>query len=172
MTQAMTSGKKRAAAGGQEGINGHTYKGGQFLPNTAAEPGRWKLSGKWITAGKELVAPREWEFAPTPFSRSIYMAAGLGVYCEDDCSGRLRFRAGINDHSGEQVTPDTPVRPGIRGVLCKNSYTMGELMSAWNQGLRWVEVFPEAETITTQDASELAKAIDKFKSIIAHNRRA
>lgn len=165
-------GKSRAVAGGQEGINGYTYKGGQFLPNTMAEPGRWKLDGKWVTAGKEQVAPGEWEFAPTPFSRSIYMASGLSVYGEDAGGGALRLRQGLRDSTGEPVTLDSEVRPGVRGVLSKTAFTMREMLNAYNQGLRWVEVEPDAETITTQDAEELAKAIAKFKAIAARNATA
>lgn len=162
-------GKSRAVAGGQDGINGYTYKGGQFLPNTMAEPGKWKLDGKWVTGEKEQVAPSEWEFAPTPFSRSIYMASGLSVYGEDGGGGKLRLRSGLNDNAGAPITSASEVRPGVRGVLSKTAFTLGEMLNAYNQGLRWVEVEPDAETITTQDAAELAKAIERFKAIATRN---
>lgn len=164
---ATADGTTRAVAGGQEGMNGYQYKGGQFLPNTMAEPGKWKIGGKWVTGGKEQVAPGEWEFSPTPFSRSIYMASGLSVYGEDAGGGQLRLRAGLRDNSGSPVTLESDVTPGVRGVLSKTKFTLGEMLSAYNQGLRWVEVEPNAETITTQDAGELAKAVAKFKAIAA-----
>ena len=63
----------RAKAGGQlADSNGYFYKGGQFLPNTNAEPGKWKIDKKWVKSGNELVEPGVRANGPTPFSRSIY----------------------------------------------------------------------------------------------------
>ena len=138
----------RAAAGGQVGVNGYFYKGGQFLPTTMAEPGKWKLDGKWVTSGREEVAPREWGHAPTPFSRSIYAMINAWTDLKD---GNLSVRDGIRDYQGNPVTPDTEIRPGVRGVQGQQALTLQELIDAWNAGQRWFDVQPNAKTITTQE---------------------
>ena len=72
----------RAVAGGEEGINGFLYKGGQFLPQTQAPPGTWRIKvkgrGRNIANGAELVAPGERQGRPTPFSRSVMQMMGAG----------------------------------------------------------------------------------------------
>jgi hypothetical protein len=137
-----------AKAGGEiAAANGYFYKGGQFLPSTAAEPGRWKVEGKWIKSGKAEIGPREYAHQPTPFSRSIYeLIAGVS---ERDHSGQLQLRRGITDALGASVTPDALVRPGVKGVLGKESLTLQEFIDAYNAGLRWFDVKPLGETVTT-----------------------
>ncbi len=138
----------RADSGGQVGMNGYFYKGGQFLPNTMAEPGKWKLDGKWVTGGREETAPNQFGYTPTPFSRSIYsMVRGWSIMQ----NGKLALRDGIRENDGStQVTLNTEIRPGVRGVVGKESLTVAELIDAWNSGQRWFDVRPDAETITTQ----------------------
>lgn len=138
----------RANSGGQVGVNGYFYKGGQFLPSTMAEPGKWKLGGKWVTGGREETAPYQFDYAPTPFSRSIYSMVRGWLIMQD---GKLALRDGIRENDGSTpVTLNTEVRPGVRGVLGKESLTVAELIDAWNSGQRWFDVKPDAETITTQ----------------------
>ena len=145
-------GKSRAAVGGQDGINGYFYKGGQFLPSTMAEPGKWKIKGKWVSAGKAEVAPGEWAHQPTPFSRSIFSL--VGGWATKDGAGRIRLfegagGKGIRDSQWTPITLDTEIRPGVKGVLGKQSLTVRELIDAYNAGQRWFDVQPDAETVTT-----------------------
>lgn len=138
-------GKKQAVAGGQVGINGYDYKGGQFLPSTMVEPGKWKVGKKWITSGRELVAPGEFAIQPTPFTRSLFVIAGVG-YMTVIKDGKLALNTGVN-YGGDPITKDTRIRPGVKGVLGKEDLTLGEIIDAWNKGMRWFDVQPDAETI-------------------------
>lgn len=154
----IADGKSRAISGGQVGINGYEYKGGQFLPSTMAAPGKWKVKGKWVNSGKEQTAPGEWSYQPTPFSRSIYSMIGSWLSIKD---GKAQLFAGANgqgirDNSGNPITPLTEIRPGVKGVLGKQDLTLGELIDAYNNGQRWFDVQPDAETITTRSADAVA----------------
>lgn len=137
----------RAAAGGEIAkANGYFYKGGQFLPSTDAEPGKWKIGKKWVTTGKELIGPREFGVQPTPFSRSIFgMIRNLTLWDEDK---KLRFREGIKDYQGKPITENDTFRPGVKGVLGKEEISYKAMIEAYNNGQRWFDVDPEASTIT------------------------
>jgi len=133
----------RAKAGGEVAAsNGYFYKGGQFLPTTEAEPGKWKIGKKTVTTGKELIAPGELAVQPTPFSRSIYQAA-LRDVTEPTPQG-LVFRPGIKDYRGNEITPETGIRIGVKGVLGKEELSIKELIDAYNSGQRWYDVDPDA----------------------------
>lgn len=47
----------RAPVGGTIGVNGQFYRGGQFLPNKQAVPGRWKKGRKWVSSTQE----KDWD---------------------------------------------------------------------------------------------------------------
>ena len=128
--------------------NGYFYKGGQFLPSTSAEPGKWKVEGKWVKTGRRQVGPNEYAVQPTPFSRSIYEL--ISSYLEKGNEGGLNFREGIKDALGNAVTTGSMVRPGVAGVLGKEELTVKELLDAYNTGQRWFDVKPVAETVTTK----------------------
>lgn len=146
-------GKSRALAGGQTGVNGYSYKGGQFLPSTTAEPGRWKVGKKWITSERELIEPGVMAVQPTPFSRSILASLGAYVQVVD---GTLKIRDGVN-FSGIPITRDTMTRLGVKGVQGKEEISYGELVDAYNNGQRWFDVQPEALTVTTQNVPQTAR---------------
>lgn len=147
----------RARIGGEIGVNGAYYKGGRFLPNTQAEPGKWKLGRKWIVSGRELTQPGELSWQPTPFSRSIF--ALLRSITDIDEEGTLHMRrpadgSPIRCHvTGEELTEDTLIRPGVKGVMGEQSFTIRELMDLYQSGARWIDIKPEAETITTPTCS-------------------
>jgi hypothetical protein len=139
--------RTQAKIGGEIGVNGFAYKGGQFLPSTQAEPGKWKIGKKWVKSGRALVAPGVFEMQPTPFSRSLFELAGVG-YCSIMRDGVLVLNEGVFLYDG--VTPVTgalEVRPGVRGVLGKESLTLEEIISAWNGGARWFDVQPDADVL-------------------------
>ena len=146
----QADGKSRAVAGGQDGINGYFYKGGQFLPSTTAEPGKWKVKGKWVTSGRALIAPGEYAHQPTPFSRSLFDLAGVGAWTTVSPDGRMAVRSGVRTANGIPVTGGLEFRPGVKGVLGKESLTLQEIVDAWNNGQRWFDVQPDAETVTTE----------------------
>jgi hypothetical protein len=138
----------QAKQGGEVGVNSYLYKGGQFLPSTQAEPGKWKVGKKWITTGREIVAPGKFEVQPTPFSRSLLVIAGIGHFTRI-VGGKLVINEGVRLNDGvTPVTLDMKVRPGVRGVLGKEALTLGEIIAAWNDGQRWFDVQPDEITIT------------------------
>lgn len=152
-------GKSRAIVGGQSGVNGYAYKGGQFLPSTMAEPGKWKVGKKWITSRNEEIEPGVIAAQPTPFSRSIFqMIHGL---CQSEENGQIALRDGIKDYQGEAITLDTLIRPGVKGVLGKEELSLGELVDAYNAGQRWFDVQPDALTITNQLEKDHVQRISK-----------
>jgi hypothetical protein len=144
----------RAKSGGQIGVNGYFYKGGRFLPNTTAEPGKWKLGKKWVYAGRELIGPGEFGFQPTPFSRSIWVLLGVGSRVNLNNDGSLTLRTQSNGdpvlgHNYEPVTLETRIRPGVKGVLSREDFSLGELIDLYQKGARWIDVRPDIDTITS-----------------------
>lgn len=142
--------KTQAKQGGETGVNGYFYKGGQFLPSTQAEPGKWKIGKKWVKSSREMIAPGVWESQPTPFSRSLFLLSGVGHFSIMR-DGLLVINEGVRLNDGvTPVTGSLEVRPGVRGVLGKESLTLAEIINAWNEGARWFDVQPDGETITTK----------------------
>lgn len=145
--KARQLGKARATIGGETGINGYEYKGGQFLPSTMAEPGKWKVGNRWVKSGKAEIDNNVWEHQPTPFSRSIYeVIRGQVVRGK---GGELAVNTNMADNS-----PNAEIRPGVKGVLSKESYTLQELIDQYNKGSRWIDVKPGSATITTEPPTE------------------
>jgi hypothetical protein len=139
--------RTQAKIGGEIGVNGYAYKGGQFLPSTQAEPGKWKVAGKWVKTSREMIAPGQWEVQPTPFSRAIFSIAGFGHFSRI-VDGKLVINTGVFCNDGfTPVTTDMEIRPGVRGILGKESLTLGEIIEAWNNGARWFDVQPDADVI-------------------------
>lgn len=67
----------RARKGGETGMNGEFYEGGEFLPNTDLAS-RAKGARKPFKAGKRQVAPYVWEFQPYEGARAIFtLFAGI-----------------------------------------------------------------------------------------------
>jgi hypothetical protein len=150
----LVEARSQAQTGGTIGVNGYFYKGGRFLPNTQAEPGTWKVGKKWIKSGRELIAPGEFGMQPTPFSRSLFMLLGVGHKTRLDDRGNITVNqqsdgSPILDNAYEPITVDSRIRPGVKGVLSTEDFTLGELIDLYMKGARWLDVKPDAETITT-----------------------
>lgn len=143
--------RSQAKKGGEVAeSNQYHYKGGQFLPSTAAEPGKWKIGKKWIHSGKELVEPGVYEHQPTPFSRAILGAVGHYGTHEN---GKLKLRNDVYVGEGsnrEKLSPETTTRLGIKGKLSKNEHTYGQLVNEYNKGNRWVHLEFDEPTLTTK----------------------
>jgi len=140
-------GASRAVAGGQIGINGFEYKGGQFLPSTELPPGTFRDENGNLRRGttSEEIEPFKRETAPSPTSRSIYSLINAYTSLRD---GRLGINQGaggrgIRDAAGNAVTPETKVRPGIRGLASDVEFTLQELVDLYNAGARWIELDPQ-----------------------------
>jgi hypothetical protein len=133
-----------AKAGGETGVNGYFYKGGQFLPSTAAEPGKWKVGAKWVTTGKRLIAPGEWAVQPTPLSVPLFQIAGVGYFTVLQ-GDKLVMNPGadgngVRDYTGVPITAATELRPGVKGIVGTKTITLAQIMEAWNSGMRWFEI--------------------------------
>jgi len=140
--------RSQAKSGGEVAdSNGYFYKGGQFLPSTQAEPGKWKIGKKWISSRKELVEPGFYAQQPTPFSRSIFSVIQGWCLMNDN---KLELRENIN-FNGTPIVPETVTNLGVNGVQGTEEISFGELIDAYNKGARWVDVQPNAITITTAD---------------------
>jgi len=63
-------GTNRARAGGEIGVNGEHYEGGQFLPSTTL-PKQAPAASRKAGTGKREIAPYVWEAAPDGM-RAIY----------------------------------------------------------------------------------------------------
>lgn len=145
----------RAKSGGQIAeSNGFFYKGGQFLPTTEAEPGKWKINNKWVKSGDVLIEPGKVSTQPTPFSKSIY--SGIKEYIEKDQSGKYKIKEGLRtlgkpDESGireyEPVTGETTWTPSVNGITHKDPIDLKTLVDAYNNGQRWFDVNPDAITV-------------------------
>jgi hypothetical protein len=155
---AEKAGKGRAKKGGEiaESNKAH-YKGGQFLPNTSAEPGRWKVGKKWVKSGNELIEPGVRGHAPTPFSRGIYGPMREFVEHPDNDFKKVKLKEGmktLESKDGYQsyvpVTHETTWTPRLADYEHHTPVTIGELIEAYNKGHRWFDVKPDAETITTE----------------------
>ena len=140
-------GTSRAVAGGQIGINGFEYKGGQFLPSTELPPGTFRDENGNLRRGttSEEIEPFKRETAPSPTSRSIYSLINAYTSLRD---GRLGINQGaggrgIRDAAGNAVTPETKVRPGIRGLASDVEFALQELVDLYNAGARWIELDPQ-----------------------------
>ena len=140
---AASAGKARAQAGGEAGINGYIYKGGQFLPNTEAPPGTWRIkrNGKAmnIPNGREFVAPGELQPRPTPFSKSVYQ--GLQEFTEIGQDGTLRLKDGINWEYWGDPSEKVPLQ-FKQLATSKDGYSIHDRIDLYNKGVRWVDLEP------------------------------
>lgn len=73
--------RTRAAKGGQYGVNGEHYDGGQFLPTSAGTVKGMFKSGKVNATRKIEIEPYIWAVPPTADSRSLYRNLA-GTFCK------------------------------------------------------------------------------------------
>jgi hypothetical protein len=126
--------------------NGYFYKGGQFLPSTEAEPGKWKIGKKWVTSGSELVEPGVIEKQPTPFSRSIFQM--INQLLEKTDNG-FKFRNDVRFTDGSPFSTESTIRPGVKGIVGTDEYTYQQLLDQYNAGNRWVNLNFDEPTLRT-----------------------
>lgn len=107
----------RAKAGGQIGINGEWYDGGEFLPSS---PKTTKGEAKKATngSGKRQIAPFVWEIPPEGM-RSIYQKYSQVWKMT---SGKMEVFRGLNrEYYGEKFLAEAQ-----------------EMAERWNRGERWM----------------------------------
>ena len=94
--------QRRAAKGGEMGVNGEWYEGGKFIANTE----RPKRHGSDRPTGRQEVAPFQWEQPPFDGARSIYAQWGQlwgrnpnGSYCRHPSASAAYFGADTLDEA-------------------------------------------------------------------------
>lgn len=113
----------RATKGGETGMNGEAYKGGQFLPNTTLP--KMTPAQKKAATRKQEIAPYTWEVPPHFEARSIYRMIA-GTFAQWDEFG-VTFK---------------PYLPYIETCEVRNpDFDRAEiinLIDRWNAGERWM----------------------------------
>jgi hypothetical protein len=141
----------RSSAGGETGINGYFYKGGQFLPSTDAPPGKWRMKikgkNKLVAKSNELIAPGVFATQPTPYARGILTLIKHLISYADD--GSMIVDPNLNPRALEHF--GRGIRPGVKGVLSTETYDVEELVDLYNRGLRWIDVKPEDQGDSVDD---------------------
>lgn len=122
----------RAKAGGDSGVNGFEYKGGQFLPSTNAPPGTWRIRQKGknrlVSTRQWLVEPGKMEESPSPYARGIFNM----------------IRNLVKHENGVLSVIDNPIAVEHFGRgMCDGRYDVEELVDMYNKGMRWVEIVPD-----------------------------
>ena len=117
----------RAIKGGQTGVNGEWYEGGQFLPETQLGklPKRTKVAG----TGKQEIEPYKWAVPPigsTELTRSIFRYMG-GRFIDAS-----HFRK-----TGEMKVSCTPE---TMALYKENVFHLAVLAAKYNKGERWFEI--------------------------------
>ena len=83
--------KTRAQAGGEIGINGEHYEGGQFLPSSPNTiKGEMKKTNARKGSGKQEIAPYKWVIAPEG-KVSIFRIIGGSVATYNRQTGKMEY---------------------------------------------------------------------------------
>lgn len=119
--------KTRAQTGGETGVNGEFYRGGQFLPSSPTmEKGAFKQSKRRKGTGKQEIEPYVWEIPPTETAKPVNLAMFVAMPVRE----------------GREIVGYERYEPAIRGSL-KDEMFMGwhidELIEMYNSGQRWFE---------------------------------
>ena len=118
------SDKTRAKAGGEVGVNGQFYAGGQFLPGSELTvPGAWRKSGgsRPAKARKFEIDLYVWEVAPSEAHRSIFGLISGTVARWKVWRKELEFSAS----------------PAVLAYVGLTAAQAQELVDRWNAGERW-----------------------------------
>lgn len=120
----------RAKAGGEYGVNGEFYNGGEFLPSSPyTVKGATKAEVKRITR-KQEIAPYCWRVAPNG-EQSIWSVIRSIVYFVESTYSKEAGKTGI---VAPAVTNWKAMGWTIEGY---NGYL--QLIEKWNKGERWIK---------------------------------
>lgn len=129
--------KTRASKGGEIGINGEAYEGGQFLPSSpdtikGAMGNAEAKKAKAYMSRKQEIARYKWETPPSPNHRAIYPTLAFCARFEKDgysketgVTGKFSFMEDIDFYEAGWTDE------GIKEAK--------DLVEKWNQGERWTE---------------------------------
>jgi len=144
--RAIIEASGRAKKGGQIGLNGETYKGGQFLPSS-----KFTVKGKIryeksniVGVSKEEIEPFKWELSPSPYARSIWaLIKGVMDHNHFRKTGEIRMIPDLRDFS-----PDMKIEPGVKGQKFGKKITWQKFADMYMRGARWIDVRPNKEVDT------------------------
>lgn len=119
----------RAKKGGEYGVNGEFYNGGEFLPSSPyTVKGATKAEAKRITR-KQEIAPYCWKVAPNG-EQSIWSCIRSLVYFVESTYSKEAGKTGI-------VAPVSFSWKGM-GWTEQGYNEFKQLVERWNKGERWV----------------------------------
>lgn len=107
----------RAKRGGETGMNGERYEGGQFLPNTDL-PKIAKLAKK-VGTGKQEIAPYVWEVPPDGKWSLMWKYGTVWAWSADKKTVRLNDNVNVNYFGATYLAEAS------------------EAAQKWNNGERW-----------------------------------
>lgn len=118
--------KTRAQAGGEIGINGEKYGGGQFLPSSPStiKGINRNSTRKSNRTGKQEVAPYKWEVAPANNQRSIFTMI-VGIF------GKIDRNTGTLEFTASEKTLQ---------YFNRTEKEITELINRFNNGEKWATV--------------------------------
>jgi len=117
----------QAPKGGQIGMNGERYEGGQFLPNTRMgklTKAEQRALAKAATRTHEI-APYTWEVAPAAGLKSIYRQV-VGTYAQ------------LNRSTGMLEPYEPYFEFCVSAFAGFDRQTHIDLIDRWNAGERWM----------------------------------
>ena len=163
--QSNKSNEGQAKTGGEYGLNGQWYKGGQFMPASARTvKGEWKFEvSKTGGAGKSLIAPGE--FARSPEGHGSLYQGWLQEFTRPNENGDLERFEGHSDDTLMRNSGWTPAQ-------------LQERIDLFNNGVRFTAIgsdltpyspdatAPESQG-STEPKSELAQATEAMQQVAA-----
>lgn len=122
----MSNGQARA--GGEYGLNGEWYEGGQFLPSSPETVKGAQKKVKRTGGRKQQVAAYVWEIPPTDTAKSIFAELG-GTYVERDGDKFKRFEPYLKYCASTFKDWDETIK----------GWKLDELIKMYNEGEKWFE---------------------------------
>ena len=115
--------QKRATKGGEFGANGEWYEGGKFI-NTVEQNAK-RHGSRTKQAGKQEIAPYQWEVSPTG-SMSLYRQFA-GAW------GRVENGVAVFSYGN-----DTERLDHVLAYYGKTKAQAQAMLDRWNNGERWL----------------------------------
>jgi len=146
--QAVQLRGRQAKAGGEYGLNGEFYRGGQFMPSSAfTEKGKYKVQ-KTRGTGRQLIAPGEFALPPEG-QRSLFSRISQFI-TYDEYEGGALTNAKVRDYN--VIEGATPPKEEIQAGI-----------EAFNKGVRFVDIEqssdPDFQEIILSDLSQPSQKV-------------
>jgi hypothetical protein len=139
--------KGKVIGKGREFIEPGYFTGGKGKWETAPTPlhrAIWTFIGNYVQPSGEGR-----EYLDVPYSKRAEAKAKGAQFDWDKKKwymekqgkqGEIELRPEAKDGIGDRVTRETTERPGVKGHMSTETYTVGDLIDRFNKGERWFEV--------------------------------